>query len=368
MIPIAKPFLGDEEIKAVEKVLKSGMIAQGPKVREFEGKFAKFCGTSYAVAVNSGTAALHTALKVVGITPGDEVITTPFTFIATANSILMHGAKPVFVDAEEDTFNIDPNKIKQKITKKTKALIAVDLYGHLCDYDIINKIAGNNKIAVVEDAAQAVGAEYKGKKSGSFGDIATFSFYATKNITCGEGGAITTNNQESAENAKLFRQNGRSNMTAYEYASLGYNYRMTDISAAILLEQLKKADLITNKRIENAEYLSKGIAKIKGIAVPVVKKNNKHVFNQFTIKVENDFKLNRDELAENLKEKGIGSGIYYSKPLHLLEHYKKFGYKQGDFPVAEKLSKQVLSLPVHPSLTKDDLNTIIEAIKELRHN
>jgi len=365
MIPIAKPFLDDNEIKAVSEVLKSGIIAQGPKVRELEEKFARLCGTKYAVAVNSGTAALHTSLYVAGIKQGDEVITTPFTFIATANTILMQQAKPVFVDVDEGTFNIDANKIKEKISEKTKAIVTVDLYGLLCDYNNIGKVAKNNNMAVVEDACQAVNAESNGKKAGSFGNISAFSFYGTKNITSGEGGMITTNNEEYAENAKLFRQHGRSKMTSYEYLRLGYNYRTTDISAAILLEQLKKIEVITKKRIENAEYLTKGLAGIKGIKVPNVKKDGSHVFHQYTIRVLEDFKLNRDELNEYLSKKGIGTGIYYPKPLHLLPHLKKFGYKEGDFPIAEKLSNEVISLPVHPHLTKEQLDFIINAFGEL---
>ncbi|MBN4049067.1 DegT/DnrJ/EryC1/StrS family aminotransferase [archaeon AH-315-M20] len=365
MIPIAKPMIGDEEKKAVMCVLDSGMLAQGPKVAEAEDKFARFCQTKHAIALNSGTAALHAALHAVGIKQGDEVITTPFTFIATANTILMQNAKPVFVDIEEDTFNINPEKIKDKITEKTKAIVTVDLYGHLCDYEKISEIAKENNLAIIEDSCQAIDANYKGKKAGSFGDIGTLSFYATKNITCGEGGMITTNNEEYAENVKLFRQHGRSKMTAYEYINLGYNYRMTDICAAILLEQLKKAEFITKKRIENAEHLSNGLGKIKGIKISVVKKGHKHVFHQYTIKIGNDFKLTRDELIEHLNKKGISSAVYYPKPLYLCEHFRKLGYKEGDFPVAEKLSKQVLSLPVHPHLTKEQLDHIINTFKEL---
>jgi len=364
-IPIARPFVGDEETEAVSDVLKSGIIAQGPKVRELEEKFAKLCNTKYAIAVNSGTAALHAALKAADVGQGDEVITTPFTFIATANTILMQNAKPVFADVMEDTFNIDPRKIKDKVTEKTKAIVTVDLYGHLCDYDEINKIAGKNKIPVIEDACQAVNAEHNGKKAGSFGDMAAFSFYATKNITCGEGGIVTTDNKDYAENIKLFRQHGRSKMSAYEYINLGYNYRMTDISAAMLLEQIKKIGFITEKRIENAAYLSGGLGKIKGIAVPFIQEGFKHVFNQYTIKIEDDFKLNREELMEHLNEKGISSAVYYPKPLHLCKHFRKLGYKEGDFPVAEKLSRQVLSLPVHPHVTKEQLDLIINAFGEL---
>lgn len=365
MIPIAKPYIGEEEINAVVNVLKSGTIAQGPKVRELEEKFARFCGAKYAVAVNSGTAALHSALYVAGIGEGDEVITTPFTFIATTNTMLMQRAKPVFADIDEETFNIDPEKIKQKITKKTKAIMTVDLYGRACDYDEIKSVAEGKNLKIIEDACQAVDADYKGAKAGNLGDIAGFSFYATKNIACGEGGILTTNNEEYAENAKLFRQHGRSKMTSYEYTSLGYNYRATDISAAIMLEQLKKLHFITKIRIENAAYLSKGLQSTKGIKVPSAEKGNTHVFHQYTIRVQDGFRLSRDKLAEYLSEKGIGNGIYYPKPLHLLEHYKRFGYKAGDFPVAEKASKEVLSLPVHPYLTKEQMDLIISTIAEL---
>jgi dTDP-4-amino-4,6-dideoxygalactose transaminase len=368
MIPVARPFIGEEEINAVANVLRSGMIAQGPKVGELENKFSQLCGTKYTVAFNNGTAGLHTALNAVGVKQGDEVITTPFTFIATANTILMQGAKPIFVDIEEDTFNIDPEKIKQKITKKTKAIVTVDLYGQLCDYDEINEIAKNNELIIIEDACQAINAEYKERKAGSFGDIGVFSFYATKNITCGEGGAITTNNKDYTENAKLFRQHGRSKMTEYEYTNLGHNYRMTDICAAILLEQLTKLDFITNKRIKNAEYLSKALCKIEGIDVPIVKKDYKHVFHQYTLKVKDNFKLKRDELMEYLNKKGISCNIYYPKPLHLCEHFRSMGYKENDFPIAEKLSEQVISLPAYPHLTREQLDSIINIFGEIEQN
>ena len=213
---------------------------------------------------------------------------------------------------------------------------------------------------------QSINAEYKGKKAGSFGDAAAFSFYATKNITCGEGGILTTNSKEYAENAKLFRQHGRSKMSQYEYINLGYTYRMTDISAAILLEQLKKVDFITKKRAENAEYLSKKLGKIKGIKVPVVRKDHKHAFHQYTIKIDGNLKLKRDKLAEYLKEKGIGCGIYYPKPLHLCEHFRKLGYAEGDFPVAEKTSMEVISLPIHPHVTKEQLDLIISVFEGIK--
>ncbi len=239
------------------------------------------------------------------------------------------------------------------------------MFGQLCDYDSINKISKKSNIKIIEDACQAIDAAYKGKKAGNFGDISAFSFYATKNITCGEGGMLTTNNKQYADNFRLFRQHGRLDMKGYDYAGVGYNYRMTDINAAMLLEQLKKLDFITKKRIENAAYLTKELKKIKGIKVPVVKEGVKHVFHQYTIKVGTDFRLSRDELIEELKRKGIGFGVYYPRPLHLCEKFRKFGYKEGDFPVAERLSKEVVSLPIHPHVTKEQLDDIISVFKEL---
>lgn len=362
MINISKPFIGKAEKKAVIDVLDSGMIAQGQKTKQFEQQFAEYCGSKNSVAFNSGTAALHTGLHVMGIGKGDEIITTPFTFIATANVILMQQAKPVFADIDEKTFNINPESIKGKINEKTKAIISVDMYGQLCDYDQINKISNQNNILVLEDSCQAIGAKYKGKMAGTFGDIGTFSFYATKNITCGEGGAMVTDTKKYAEKAKLFRQHGMSGLGTYDFDDIGYNYRMTDFSAAILLEQLKKIDEITRRRTENAKYLSEHLGKIKGIEVPYIKKKYKHAFHQYTIKIKN-FKLSRDKLLEHLKSRGIGCSIYYPKPLHLCESFRRMGYKKGDFPVAEKISREVLSLPIHPSLSKRELEFIIKTIK-----
>ena len=363
MIPIAKPFLGEEEIRAVVGVLKSGTIAQGPKVRELEEDFAALIGSKHAIAVNSGTAALHCSLYALDIKPGDEVITVPFTFISTANCILMQGAKPVFVDVEDETFNMNAEQIKEKITKKTKAILPVDLYGHPYDYDAVKEISQEHNLKIIEDACQAVGAEFKGRKCGTLGDIGCFSFYATKNIVSAEGGLITTDNAQFAELSKRFRNHGQSEQKRYEYLDLGYNYRMTDILASIGVEQLKKLPGLTQARIRNAGYLSEKLSKIKGIKTPIVKKNCKHVFHQYTIKVEENFKLTRDELVDFLNKNGVGCSIYYPKPLHLFNHLKKFGYKLGDFPVAEKLSQQVISLPVHPNLTKKELNHIVNIFK-----
>ncbi len=363
MINLSQVVISPKEIQEVLSVFKSGHLTQGKKVAEFEEKFALYCGAKFAVAVNSGTAALHTALVASGITQGDEVITSPFTFIASANSILMAGAKPVFTDIDPVTFNIDPSKIEEKITKKTKAILPVDLYGQIYDVDKVKEIAGKYNLKVIEDAAQTVGAQYRGKKAGSFGDVGCFSFYATKNLFTGEGGMLVTNNKKIYELAKMFRHHGQSEKERYKYYGLGYNYRMTEITAALGLEQLKKIDLVNSKRIENAKALSNGLRSVKGLILPEVDTNYKHVFHQYTIRVTGEFKINREQLAQYLKKHGITSSIFYPTPLHLIPHLSENGYKKGDFPEAEKVSQEVLSIPVHQHLRLKDLNYIVNTIK-----
>ncbi|MGN0093656.1 MAG: DegT/DnrJ/EryC1/StrS family aminotransferase [Methanobrevibacter sp.] len=356
-INIAKPIIEQEEIDNVVEVLKSGMIAQGPKVSEFEEKFAQWIGTKYGISTSSGTTALHTALLACGIGEGDEVITVGFTFAATSNSVLYTGARPVFVDIDEDTFTMDPSKIEDAITDKTKAILVVQLYGQSADMDPILDIAHKHNLLVIEDAAQAHGAEYKCRKVGTLGDVACFSFYPTKNMTTGEGGMITTDNEEIAKMARIYRAHGSS--VKYHHDYLGYNFRSTDIAAAIGLAQLKKIDSFNDKRNENACYLTEGLKDVKGVVPPVVKEGNKHVFHQYTIKVDGD----RDKWLDFLNEKGIGCGVYYPIPLYNQKLYKDLGYNQS-CPVTDKIVDEVISLPVHPSLTKDELDTIISVVKE----
>ena len=251
MINIAKPIISDEEIEAVTEVLKSGMLAQGPKVDEFEKKFAEYSEAKYGIATSSGTTALHTALVAAGVERGDEVITTPFTFAATSNSILYSDATPVYADIDPKTFNLNPEKIEEKITDKTKAIVPVHLYGQPADMDPILEIAEKHDLKVIEDAAQAHGSTYKGKKIGSIGDLGCFSFYPTKNMTTGEGGMVTTNDDDLAEKSAMIRAHGESKR--YEQSLLGYNYRMTDIAASIGIVQLKSIDKFNEKRNENQE-------------------------------------------------------------------------------------------------------------------
>ena len=358
MIPLVKPIIGKEEKDAVLAVLDSGNIAQGQKVKEFEEQFAAMCKAKHAVAVNNGTAALHTALASLGIKKGDEVITSPFTFIASSNTILMQQAKPVFVDIEEEFFHIDPEKIQDAVTDKTKAIVPIDLYGQIYDYDAVKEIADKHDLFIVEDGCQSAGAELNGVKAGMFGDAGCFSFYATKNMTTGEGGMLVTNDGNVAELARRFRHHGQGE-NRYEYFELGYNYRMTDFQAAIGIAQLKKLNKFNEQRIGNAAFLTKELRKFKEITVPKVRKDGKHVFHQYTIRVDTQL---REKIMANLKEKGIGFGVYYPKPLHLTKFYSAFGYKKGDFPTAERVSTEVLSLPVQPLLSKEELGKIVNVI------
>ena len=356
-VPIAKPIIGDKEIENVVEVLKSGMIAQGPKVEEFEQKFAEWVGAEYGIAVNSGTAALHVALLACGIGEGDEVITTPFTFIASGNSILYTGARPVFADIDMKTYTLNPDSIEDLITEKTKAIMPVQLYGQSADMDRINEIAEKYGLIVIEDAAQAHGAAYNGQKVGSIGDMSCFSFYPTKNMTTSEGGIITTDDDELAEKARIFRAHGAT--VRYHHDAIGYNFRMTDISAAIGLAQLENIDEFNEKRIANAAYLNEGLKDVDGVITPYCADGSKHVYHQYTIRVE---KGDRDDWVDIINDCGVGTGIHYPIPLYNQPIYRALGI-EGNCPNAELAADNVISLPVHPSLSKEDLDIVIEAVK-----
>jgi dTDP-4-amino-4,6-dideoxygalactose transaminase len=352
MISIAKPTMGEEEKKAVMEVLDSGIIAQGPKVKEFEQGFAEMCGVKHAIATTSGTTALHMALLAHDIGKDDEVITSPFTFIASANSVLFVGAKPVFVDIDPRTFNMDVSQIEAKITPRTKAILPVHLYGMLCDMDAIMEIAAKHGLVVIEDACQSHGAGLRDKKAGSFGTGA-FSLYPTKNMTSAEGGMITTNDDTIDESCRVIRNHGM--RRRYYHDQLGYNFRMTDVHAAIGNAQLAKLTGSNAKRRANAEFYDRHL---QGVSVPFVADGYFHVYHQYTIRVPEG---KRDALREHLTQNEIGSEIYYPLPIHQQGFYMDMLGKQT-YPQAEFAAEEVLSLPVHPFLTQSDLEKVAETI------
>ena len=356
-ILIAKPLLGREEEDAIREVLQSGMLVQGKQVKAFEEAFADYIGVKHAVAVTNGTVALDLALKALKLGPGDEVIVPAFSFIATSNCVLFQGAKPIFADIDQKTFNIAPSDVNEKITTKTTALIPVHLFGQPAKMDELKEIAEDHEIYVIEDAAQSHGAEYKEHKTGSLGDIGCFSFYATKNMTTGEGGMITTNNSKLARTVRLLRHHGQTEK--YHHTIIGYNYRMTELSAATGLVQLKRLDEHNEKRMTNAEKLDEGIAKIHGLTPPYVEESVKHVFYQYVVRVDDDYPLERNKLAYHLKEMGIGTAVHYPMPIYKQPAYRKLGYDKTICPVTEESCRRVLSLPVHPSVNENDIQYII---------
>jgi len=353
MIHIAKPIIGEEEKQAVLEVLDSGIIAQGPRVKQFEENFAAMCGVKHAIATTSGTTALHIALLAHGIGEGDEVITSPFTFIASANAMLFVGAKPVFVDIDARTFNLDADMIEAAITPHTKAILPVQLYGLCCDMPAIMKTAAKHNLIVIEDACQAHGAMVGEEKAGSFG-TGTFSLYPTKNMTSAEGGMLTTDDDAVEEKCRVIRNHGM--RRRYYHDELGYNFRMTDVHAAIGNAQLGKLDGFNQKRRTNAAFYSENL---KGVTTPYEPEGYTHVYHQYTIRVPDG---RRDALRETMKEKEIGSEIYYPMPIHQQGFYQDMFGKNQNLPVSDQMAKEVLSIPVHPSLAQADLEKVVETI------
>jgi len=356
MIPIAKPLIGEAEKKAVLEVLESGMLVQGAQVARLEEQFAEVCETRYAVATSSGTTALHIALLAHGIGPGDEVITTPFTFIATINSILYVGATPVLVDIDEETFNIDPASIEAAVTNRTRAIIPVHLYGYPCDMDAIMDIARQHDLAVVEDAAQAIGARYKGKATGGFG-TGCFSLYATKNVAAGEGGMITTDDEQFADQCRLLRSHGMRRRYYYEF--LGYNFRMTNLHAAIGVVQMDRLEDLTARRRANAAFLSQHLS---SVVTPQTHEGYEHVWHQYTVRVDGG--RDRDAAVQQLRDAGVGTGIFYPVPAHQHDYVREL-VGEISLPVTERLAQEVISLPVHPLLSQADLEQIVEVVNAL---
>jgi len=375
-LPYFLPSIEKDEINAVTKTLKSNWITTGPRTREFGEKFKKYIGCKHAIAVSSCTAGLHLSLIACGVGGGDEVITSPFTFAATANVIVHQGAKPVFVDIDEETYNINPEKIEDKISNKTKAIIPVHYGGHPCEMDEILKIAREHKIPIVEDAAHAIGSEYKDKKIGTIGDVTSFSFYATKNITTAEGGMVTTDNDEIAKEIGMWSFHGMSKDAwkrylskgswYYEILAPGYKYNMTDIQASLGICQLSKLGNFLRAREKLAKRYTKAFSGMPEIVGPSVKKHVRHAWHLYPIQVNTDLlKIDRDKFIEALRAENIGTSVHFI-PLYRHPFYQKtFGYKEGDFPVADHTYKRIVSLPLYPKMSMGDLDDVVEAVKKI---
>jgi len=360
-IPIARPAIGQDEISAVTDVLESGMLAAGERVAEFEQKFADYCGTTHAVAVNNGTAALHAALLAADIGPGDEVIVPSFSFFATASTVSMCGAQPVFADVDEGTYNITAEQVRARITPRTKAVIGVHLFGQPFDVPAVKEVCDKHNLKLIEDAAQAHGALCHGEKAGSIGHMGCFSFYATKNMTTGEGGMVTTSDKASAERLRLIISHGQTEK--YHHARLGYNYRMTDMAAALGIVQLKKLDKFNLRRRKNAGYYNANIT-AKGIVTPIIATGMQHVYHQYVIRLTDEFPLPRLGLIKLLSAKGIGSAVHYPTPLHYQPPYFQ-DYDPDPCPVSTRLASSVLSLPVHPLLDQKEVAYICDTINKV---
>lgn len=363
MIPITVVNFGENAERLVLEALRSGNVAQGPLVKRFEDRFAEMIGVKHAIAVNNGTTSLVAALHVLDLAPGDEVVTSPFTFVATLNAILEAGATARFADISDDDFNVTAESLANSVTDRTRVLMPVHLYGQIADMDAIAALASDRGLALVEDSAQSHGSTLNGRHAGSYG-LGSFSFYATKNITTGEGGMITTDDDVLADRLRILRNQGM--RARYQYEVAGHNWRLTDLQAAVGLPQLDAYDSVVTARQRNAEYLSTGLAGVRGIAVPQQLAGRQHVWHQYTVRVTPESGVARDELVAKLGERGIGSGIYYPKLVFDYPTYRdRDDVITGEFPVAERVVREVVSLPVHPHLTRDELDRIIAGIASI---
>ncbi|WP_206808406.1 DegT/DnrJ/EryC1/StrS family aminotransferase [Paradesulfitobacterium ferrireducens] len=375
-LPYALPLIEEDDIAEVVDSLKSNWITKGPKTMEFEKRFAEFVGAKYAIAVNSCTAALHLSLVAAGIGPGDEVITTPMTFAASANVVIHVGATPVFADINPVTMNIDVDRVKEKITPRTKAIIPVHIGGHACQMDEILALAREHNLFVLEDGAHAVYTEYKGKMIGSIGNATAFSFYATKNLVTGEGGMVTTNDEALADKIRVISVHGMSRNAWNRYSAAGswyyeilypgYKDNMTDIQAALGLTQLAKLERMQGLRREIAERYNEAFAKLPELEVPVEEGYTRHAWHLYILKLNLDkLKTDRAQFIEELKEEKIGTSVHFI-PVHLHPYYREtYGYKRGDYPQAERTFDRILSLPLYPKMSAQDTQDVIEAVKRV---
>jgi UDP-4-amino-4,6-dideoxy-N-acetyl-beta-L-altrosamine transaminase len=370
-LPYGLHCIDEEDIQAVVEVLKSDWITTGPKIKEFEDALCRYVGCKYGVAVNSGTSALDIAVASLGLEKASEVITTPFTFVATANAVLYNNLIPVFADICSDTFNINPDEIKKKITNKTRAIIYVDYAGHPCDIDEIKEIAEDNDLYLIEDACHALGAEYKGKKIGNFADITVFSFHPVKHITTGEGGMAVTNNEELADKMRMLRNHGIDKDVqkrfgpeasyAYDLKLLGRNYRMTDFQAALGISQLKKLDAFIKRRSEIARRYNEAFKKKERLKVPSIMPHIKHAWHIYTPLLNKN--INRDKFFTRVKSRGIEVNVHYI-PVYNHAYYRRFEINKKEFPITEEIYSRIITLPIFPKMTSEDIERVIRVVNE----
>ena len=371
-VPYFVPWINNEDKKNVQKSLEQRWLTNGPILKKFENKFEQYIGIKYSAGVGSATQALHLSMRALKIGPGDEVIVPTFTFAATANSVLYCGAKPIFTDIDNETFNISPEEIEKNISKKTKAIIVVHYGGQSCDMSKILTIAKKNKIKVIEDCAHALGATFKNKKCGSMGLAGCFSFYPTKIITTGEGGMITTNSKSMFDKVNILRSQGMSiqakeretnSSWKYDIVDLGYNYRLDEIRASLGLSQFNRITKINQKRIRIAHKYNKLIKEIKGLSIPIRKDDRNHIYHLYTIKIEKDYPITRDQLFEKLAKKGIGTSVQYF-PLHFMSLYKnKYKKKKNNFRIANELKEKILCLPIYPQMTDKEIQYVVSNLR-----
>ena len=375
-LPFHVPLIEEEDIQAVTNALRSNWITTGPKVKQFEQEFERFTQAPHAVAVNSGTAALHVALRAIGVKEGDEVLVPTMTFAATAEVVVYLRARPIFVDCSAEHFNIDPDQIESNLTPRTKAIMPVHFAGHPCDMDRLLEIAKTFNLRIVEDAAHALPSFYRGRMVGTIGDITCFSFYATKTITTGEGGMATTSNEEYADHMRILSLHGiskdawnRYSATGswrYEILEAGYKYNLTDLQAALGLVQLGKCETMWRRRAAIAEKYRRALASFDGFQVPAVRPNIQHAWHLFVILVDPEvLRIHRDQIIEKLRQRGIGTSVHFI-PLHLHPYYQQnWGYRPGEFPHAERHYARCLSLPIYPRMSDEDVDYVIENLKDI---
>ena len=366
-IPLAKPDITEHEIQAVVSVLRTPYLSLGPKLKEFEDKMASYAGVRYAVAANSGTSALHLIVRALGLSEGDEVITTPFSFVASANCLLFERVTPVFVDIDPQTLNLDVRQIEPKITERTKAILAVDVFGHPAEWDELERLARKYNLKLIEDSAEAIGAEYKGRKAGSFGDAAVFAFYPNKQMTTGEGGVVLTNDGRIAKLCRSLRNQGRGEGSEWlQHERLGYNYRLSDINCALGLAQLERLEEILRKRERVAQMYNERLRGVKGVRIPYVAPHVKISWFVYVIRLGEEYtQTDRDRILQELRARGIGCSNYFS-PIHLQPFYRElFGYKLGDFPVTESVAARTIALPFYNNLTEAQIDYVVSHLKAL---